>query len=211
MTPAVRDLVILSVTRTLLSDTYSRADSAVSLGSTENGVPYVAQSGTWGVSSSQAYSPTASGVVTVAADARKNDVRLTCSIKLSSTANRAVAGVVVRDQDDANHLSCGLVKIGASGASDVISLGKRVAAVNTTLSEVQSAGLVNGQTYRFRLDAKGPLIQVYLDDVLKITHTLSAGDRAIFANWTKVGYRLNIGAGLDDGGSRLDNLLVERL
>lgn len=55
---------------TSIVDTFNRADSATTLGTTSDGTAtWTAQSGTWGISSNQAYAPAAIGLATVPAQA----------------------------------------------------------------------------------------------------------------------------------------------
>jgi hypothetical protein len=201
-----------------LVDTFTRADNASSLGSSEGPQTpaWTAAVGTWGIQSGRAYlaSVTTDAVAYLVSPAIADGV-MTCDITLSATTNRADADLIFRGADSNNFLMVQLIKTG-TGTSDGVFLYKRVAGTYTSLGSFASAGLVNGATYGLKVEFFAGLIRVWLDrkDGKGYTKVLDVqlvpGDVAQFGGLSnnKFGFRSSNGAGADDGGSRFDNLIV---
>lgn len=197
-------------------DTFTRADSAVTLGNSEGaGTPaWTALTATWGIASNRAYvaSGGTTNSVAVLTSPAAQDGELTVDITLSPTANRGYAGVVLRAADATNNLHVMLAKIG-TGSNDVVYLSKNVAGAVTQLAQLSSAGLINGATYGLKVQIYGGLVRVYLDRKaglgfqLAFEWQLQAADVATFGTTSnhRVGMLLNITAGNDDGLTRIDN------
>lgn len=191
-----------------LADTYDRADSAVSLGNSEGpGTPaWAAQAGTWGISSLKAYlasaTATASAVLT---STGLVDGIVQSDITLSPTPNRALTGLIFRDVDNNNYLVYQLTK---TATVDGIALYKRSGGTFTLLASQGGLGFVNGSTYIARAEFYGGTIRMYVNGVLRLTHILSAPDLATYGNNLKYGIFKDVGAAVDDGGSRFDNFTV---
>ncbi len=123
-------------------------------------------------------------------------------LQLSRTDNRADSGFIFRGIDNSNYLFVRLRKTGTV-ANDAIELCKREGGTVTVLASVTTAGLLEEQIYDLKIEVPSShQIKVYLDTVLKITHTLSAGDQTTFGTATKVGLWQDRSGTLDDGLSR---------
>lgn len=206
---AISRLVNLGVLRrggAIVADTFTRADSAVTLGSAETGQAWSALSGTWGISGSKAYlaSTTAQAVAIVESGAADADVSV--DVTLSASASRADVGIAFRVIDDNNYLLAAFTKT----ASDAITIFKRSAGAFTQLAILSGAGNINGSTYTFRVRVRGTSVEVFRDGESKLAHTLSGADQTAYGAATKHGLRLNWGASNDDGGSRFDNFRISR-
>lgn len=82
-----------------ITDSFNRADSTSTLGSTDTGQAWTAQAGTWGISSNTAYTTTASGQVTVVVDAGVSD----CTVQATLTDATGSCGLCWRSTDDNNY------------------------------------------------------------------------------------------------------------
>jgi hypothetical protein len=84
----------------IVSDTFTRADSAVSMGSTEAGARVWAPlAGVWGISANQAYLAVASAEAATAVDSGVSS----CTISMRLSAAPGGQGIVFRAQDAANY------------------------------------------------------------------------------------------------------------
>lgn len=145
------------------------------------GFTWVANAGSWTVQSDEARSsnnPTAnllfdSGVSNGSVEA-----------VLSRNGNTSwTAGVVFNANSS---LSDGLVARWESNNSGTISLTKRISGSTTTLGTVTAlypSTIPGSVTVRLESPATS-VINVYLDGVLKVTYTLTSGDRTTFKNST---------------------------
>ena len=187
-----------------MTDDFNRADSATTMGTAPTSQVWAPQNGTWGIISNKAYLVTATAVdaTTFLASNYLSDGQIEADITLS--AARADVGLIFHAADNSNYLLCQLKKI--SGV-DKISLYKKSAGSYTLLTEVASAGLVLGTTYKLRIEFYSGQLYVFLDNVQRLSHLMLAGDLNAFGSY--VGYGLRISRSTDttadDGGSRFDN------
>ena len=196
---------------TLVRDSFNRPDSATTLGNADSGQVWTALSGTWGISSGQAYVvTTADGDYQAAVDVGRLNVQYACDVTLSPTLNRANPAFLLRGIDASNYLIASIYKTG-TGSADVIQIYKRVSGTYTLLAVLNSAGSVEGTTYHFVISVVGNTITVYRNGGVVISYTLIGSDAVLFGGLTatKVGFRLSLGSLSDDGRSRWDNLLVK--
>lgn len=198
-----------------LADTFTRADSAVSLGTAETvdvveSGAWTANLGTWGIVSNRAYlvTTTASGTATLATSFIMDGV-VEADITLSPTALRSVVGLVFRANSSTENLSARLRLLSGVNA---VELYQRVGAADTLVAAFNSAGLVASTTYRLRVAFYGPRVRVYLDNVLRIDYTILTADLTFFtsSNDNRAGLFISAGAALDDGGSRIDNFSLHQ-
>lgn len=187
-----------------LADTFTRADSATTLGTAETGGAWSALAGTWGISGNKAYMPAgATDGFAVLTSNFLSDGYAEADITLSATANRAATGLVFRAADINNMLMVELTKV---VGADIIGLWKRIGGTWTQLAAITSAGLVNGTTYKVRAEFYGGQILIYVDGALKLSYLMLAGDLTSLGGNSKYGFRLNsTGSTNDDVGSRFDN------
>lgn len=194
------------VERGSLADTFSRVNSASSLGTSTHGEAWTAQAGTWGISSEQGYivSTSQTDGSAVLTSGFLMDGVIEADVTLSSTSERAVAGLVFRAQDTNEYL---LVRMRKVSGADIIEFVRRVGGVNTVVSSFTPAGLANGTTYHLAVEFFSAQVRVYLDGVLKLDTILASANVPTYANAANNLYGLYVssGAALDDGGSRFDN------
>jgi hypothetical protein len=193
-----------------LADTFTRADSAVTLGSSEGpGTPaWAALSGTWGITAGRAYLvSTTIQAVAVLTSTHLTDGYVEADVTLSATANRADCGLIFRASDNSNYLMLAINKTG-TGTTDALTVYKQIAGAFTSLGQLASVGFVNGQTYRIRVEFYGAAIRVLVGGVARLTVVLSAADLAATGSWNRHGIRINATGAGDDGGSRFDNFVA---
>ena len=142
----------------VVTDTFTRADSAVSLGTSDSGHAWTAHASTWGIVSNTAYNPGAAGSLYHAASVDAGIADGVIQVTFSTTA--VGMGICARVTDDNNflHLEFG-------GASD-LTLYKRVAGAFTSLGTFGVTG-ANGDV--LKLECRGSTLNAYLNGVLRIT------------------------------------------
>lgn len=187
-----------------LTDSFNRADSATSLGTADQGGAWIANAGTWGITGNRAYlaSDTAGAVATLVSD-HLADGYVEADITLSPTTNRAYAGLVFRALDQSNLLLVLLSR--TTSYPDNLLLLKNDGGTWTVLANLASAGLAHGTTYRVRAEFYGGQIYVHLNDSLRISHLLLAGEHTKYGAYSSYGLYLGWGSTADDRGSRFDN------
>lgn len=142
----------------IVTDSFTRADSAVSLGTSDSGHAWTAHGATWGVASGRGYQAVADGTYHAASvNASVADGKVQATLAAS-----AIGGICARLSDDSNflHLEFG-------GAND-FTLYKRVAGVFTSLgtfTATPAAGDV------IALECRGTSLTAYLNGVARITAT----------------------------------------
>src|SRR5436853_7315699 len=77
--------------QTIVSDTFTRADNAASLGVADTGQAWTSLGGTWGISGNQAYCPTAALNPLAVVDSGKAD----CSVQATLTVVAGIFGAHV--------------------------------------------------------------------------------------------------------------------
>lgn len=189
-------------------DSFDRADSTSTLGTADSGQTWTAYSGTWGISSNQAYLVSTTAQAFAGVNAGISDVDMSCNVTLSATLARADCGLVVRAIDNNNYILVVLNRLGGTGLGNSIQLFKRDAGSFVLLDSIGSEGHVNGATYAVRVILNGDSIDIYRDGSLRLSHTFSAANQTKYGTATIHGIRVNAGVGADDGGSRFDDFEV---
>jgi hypothetical protein len=169
----------------LVEDTFTRANSASSLGVADSGQTWTAHAGTWGITSDKGYLATQSGDSVATVDAGAADIDMSCTITM-----QGAPGLVFRATDNNNYL----LFMYNGGEMQV---WQRVAGSYTKLSGV-TQGVTPGVAYVYRVVTLGTSITTYLDGVLKNSVTSSQ-----FQTATRIGLRMN-----DSGAARWDDLTV---
>lgn len=137
------------------ADNFNRADSATSLGSpSDGGSAWVAQAGTWGISSDTAYNPTADSPAAATLEASASDVDL--QVTVSTASNHG--GLVARCSDASNFWLLDL-----NGASNILRLEKYVAGSFSTSFDFAHTP-ANGDV--IKLSCSGSSLSVYLNGTL---------------------------------------------
>jgi hypothetical protein len=182
-----------------VTDIFTRADSAVTLGSPTLGAAYTALRGTWGIATNKGYhtttAPIDDGVAVI--DSGFADFIMTCDVTTSGTASKTYAGLVFRALDASNRWR---VAIRSSGETF---LTKMVAGVNTHI--ISTFTFAVSTTYSLKVIALGNAISFYINNTL-----VSSTTDAFNNTQTSHGLYLNGGAAtdFDDSGSRFDNLAI---
>lgn len=195
-----------STLTTLLSDTFTRADSASSISSLETpATAWTVQSGTWGIRSNQGYCvTTATGSqlyhqITIDAGVGKTDGTLSVDMKRGS-GNTSMM-LITRWQDANNFIA---VEISGSGAtSHSFTLYKRVAGTFTIIGAANtSVTLSVGATMNMKIVTSGNSITTYRDGIL-----IHNATDAAFNTSTVQGLLRSTGPA-DAGTSNFDNFLM---
>lgn len=156
------------------SDTFDRANSAVSLGNADTGQAWVNQYGTWGIIDNTAY-VAVEGVThhnSVVMDVGLSNV----SVEVTFPTFSLNCGLLFRGVDDANHL---MVVIEDTGWLKIF---KRVAGVFTELAFMEDYAFASGDT--LKVVAIGPSIEAFKNGV-----SLGCIFDSTFITATKVGLR----------------------
>lgn len=184
------------------ADTFTRANGVIGTAETGGAWTPSATSGVWSVASNKASCAKVDNVhnSTTLAIAQAN-VTVTVDLTLSATNNRALAGIVMRYADANNWLR---VSLGKYTSTNDLFIQQFLAGSLTTLSDITTMGLVNGNTYALKVVISGTTITAFVDGVQKASASFNAG-------LTTQTYGLTMfaaAANFDDGGSTFDNFLV---
>lgn len=82
-----------------ITDSFNRADSTSTMGSTDTGQTWTYQSGTWGITSNTAYPVTASGQLTAVVESSVSD----CTVQVTHSTAGSSPGLCWRATDDNNY------------------------------------------------------------------------------------------------------------
>jgi hypothetical protein len=185
---------------TYADDTFTRADSAVSLGTSSGGTAWTAQVGTWGISTNQAYCPTpAAGFNVATLPAATSDGVFTATVVFPGGATVVECGVLLRYQDISNFVLLDL-------AVGVSHLYVRQAGVFTRIDSAEPANnngiLVAGASIPVQVTARGSTIWAVVGGTIiggTMPPTLSAAN----------GCGLVVANNADATGVRWDSLSYE--
>jgi hypothetical protein len=176
-----------------VTDTFTRADSATTMGNAETGQTWVPFIGTFGIASNKAYLVTSGSFRSNVITSGLADCTVEADITYSGT--NGGDGIVFRAVDINNYL---YVTLGTT-----FRLLKR----NGTVLLASSAdAATTGVTYNVKVRIEGAQIDVYLDDILKFTHVLSSADLATLGTATKHGIFAS-----NQIAARYDNFVVSPL
>jgi hypothetical protein len=173
------------------TDSFNRADSAVTLGSTDTGQAWTAHSGTWGITGNQAYCAVDDAGHNVATFAAAADGTLQVTLVDPAGGSGGAAWLVFRSAADASqfiYLECSTIApcqlyTYDAGVAVALDTGSPVAAGAGDVVEIVLLGTA---------------IEVYVNDVLVIEATSSFQQTA-----TRVGLGTDFGL---DGSVRFDAL-----
>ncbi len=183
------------------TDDFDRADGQLGIAPTgqtwTSAVP--AQ---WGILGNEASTTANTGERVTVLDVGQSNVSVSADVRLSPTAG--TPSLSFRAASSNQYLLAGIAR--RAGVNQ-IGLFKRDAGVFTELGRTSGTGFIPGQDYRLRVEASGPLVQVWLDDVMWIQHTLSTADQTLFGSATAHGLRSS-GSTSEDGGSRWDDFEI---
>ncbi len=141
------------------TDTFNRADSASALGTpSDGGSAWVAQSGTWGISSNQGYDVTGGSQETAVLEASASDVDVQVTLVLAGNSE----GLIARSAGDNDYL---LFVFQTS--SNELYLYKRVGGSFTDLNGGAVSSTITS-TDVFKLSVSGSTVNCYQNGVLKI-------------------------------------------
>jgi hypothetical protein len=133
-----------TMTQLLVNDSFTRANSATSLGTSTSGHTWIAQAGTWGINTNQAYMATvASANDSAVIDCGKADAIV--QVKIAAVGGSQ--GFTVRATDSSNAIT-----------SNLTGLFRRTAAANAQIATYSASFVV---TDTMRVVMKGSSIKVY--------------------------------------------------
>lgn len=187
--------------RVYSEDTFTRADSASTMGSAESGQAWTPSSGTWGVASNKAYSASDADDDLTLLESSVANARLSCTISgnLHTFGNGRFPQLVFRAVDASNFLYVDM-------AVGNVRLWKRVAGTFTMITQAATT-TTSGQDYAITVDYNGALVLVYVDGIWKFTSVLTGTEYAGVLSATKVGLHI-FKAGSPANVARFDNFLV---
>jgi hypothetical protein len=172
------------------SDTFNRGDSSTSMGTpSDGGSAWAANNGTWGIDTNRGYTSTSTDHAAATLESSVADVDVEVTI---ATVSAGIGmGVIGRFADTSNYLHFQYEPTGTK-----FSLWKVVANTHTQLgSDVVQTLNANDV---MRLSMSGSSINCYVNDVLKISQTESAG-----SSNTKHGLRT-----YQSNGTRFDDFSI---
>lgn len=160
-------------------DSFTRADSASTLGSPDDGPAWTAPHGTWGINTNSAYlAATGAGAAHAVIDAQTSDVAV--QVKMSVLAAGTAPGIVLRYADQDN-----LIAVTPTG------IVRRSAGSDTTVGSIAYA---QGDTIRVHME--GPTVTYYRDTgstgLTDPVSTFTISGEALIGN-TKHGLRHGVG------------------
>ncbi len=168
------------------ADTFNRADSAVSVGTASSGGTYTVSSGTWGISSNQAYA-VASGRLLAAGTSPNHEV----SVRFTDLTLNIQQWLLARVVDGSNYWRCGTFS-NANGLS-VLVIQSVVSGTITVNKEVGT--IMRGDVLTLRMF--GVTCEVLVNGIVQHTEIMTTALAG-----TGFGIQSNAGA-----TSRLDNLV----
>ncbi len=127
-------------------------------------------------------------------DGEASDGTLEAVLHTGGVADRIYIGMTFRKQDANDFLFVALVDIVGTNA---LILGRCNAGVFSTLASYTGRVIKKETTYRIRVEMSGSTVQVYMADVLRITHTTSA-----YQTETDCGVLMRRNTTMDNGQSR---------
>lgn len=169
-----------------LTDTFTRADSATTLGSTETGQVWIAASGVWGVSTNRAYKVSGADGSLAITDAGLTDAFVSAILTRNGTGSNGSPGIVARSSAD------GAAYYGVDTASGGVRLIKQGAALGSLASS-----FADGDTIGIRV--VGTSVKAFVNGVERVAVTDTTNTTG-----THAGMRA-----LDDVAPRWDNFRAE--
>lgn len=169
----------------LVSDSFTRADSATSMGTAPTGQAWAPQTGTWGISANRAYNTSTGASVTTLIETGVVNHDATCVI--NQAAGTFLPGLVVRGLDDGNRWG-GYLHV----ANDRVQIYRATSGATTMIVDAPLT-LEYNVDYTVRVTAIADVISVYVNGTLIVSHTMSSADATKFtgASYSKVGFRGN--------------------
>jgi hypothetical protein len=170
----------------LARDSFSRPDSAVSMGTAEQGGAWTADYGTWGISSGRAYPASPQDFMVATVNVGTPDVAVSAIIRGQFVgSNFAIPHLCVRVVDFQNLLF-------VLQGSGMIRIQKIVAGDFTSMVNVASAGLDNVDRL-MEVSTRGRRIIAAIDGRVMLSYDLTDAEYALFGTPTKVGLRFTTG------------------
>jgi hypothetical protein len=190
-------------TKTLFSDTFSRADNATTLGNAEVGGAWTAQNGTWGVTGGEGYcvSDVDGNILVGNIGLNLKSYTFTVSIKgtISGASNQRRLNPIFKYIDSTNFWY-------VSFSAGTLSL-RKVDTDNFTTQSSISLTTLDDVYYKIKVVCSGSNIQVYVDGILRISYVMTSLEIAKYGTATGVGFRYNK-TGTPTFNARFDNLSV---
>lgn len=184
-------------------DSFTHADSATTMGSTQDNYAWNALLGVWGISSNQAYSVTdTDGRLVILDSYQMTNPTIQVAVSGTLNGNYRLPDVAFRMLDSNNYLEAQLF-------GGQVYLEKWDAGVNTALTNVATT-TTNGVTYTLTIVCSGLNVSIYVDGVLKINNYLLTGTDIKYAGYTKMGFLLKK-TGAPGTAARWDNFIAKQV
>lgn len=205
------------------SDTFTRADSAVSMGTADVGGAWTSGRGTWGIQSNKAYhvSGTLGNIdfayLTLPEFA---DGSVACDVTLSAVRTDAILFMRGRGLSSGNPVpDCVLAEVSVTSTLSQVNLGAFIGGASTSV-QLATVGLVLGTTVGIKLECIGDRVNAYFDRkdgkgfIKAATLQLTATDMAALGSQPDssiVGLGVQYAASFDDGTTKFDNFVADPL
>lgn len=191
-------LLRATIPKVLLSDTFNRADSALTLGNAETGQAWTAEVGTWGVSSGQAYSASDAGGDRVSADVGTQNIDASLDVVGQVNTNLRFHELLFMSSGAGAYWRFRLI----NSFAEIL---KFDGATQTSVASIAHTS-TDDVVYRLRIVQRDDCIVASVNGVTVLGYTLSAAEQAAYTG-TRVGIRLGK-SGAPSSAARGDNLLV---
>jgi len=184
----------------VVSDSFTRANSTTSAGTTDTGQAWSPLVGTWGIASNRVYCVSDANGDILSVDTGITNSTISAIFNCqTSGANQRFFNLMFHGLDATNFLFARI-----SGSS--LQLYKNAAGVLTQLAAVAITPPADGVDFVLRATCIDNLVSLYVDGALLLNHTLAGGDTA-YSAYTKAGLRLSK-AGTPTMPCRADNFTV---
>lgn len=180
---------------TVLSDTFTRANSTTSAGVATTGQTWTTESGVWGINTNQLYAPTAPGNVII----NSGVTNFYIASNFTFTNN---GGMLFRHADASNRWGLFL-----DLTQRRVQLYKVSGGINVVIQETGDNVVTGSTTYLLEVVVFGDLIIGYVDGIEYIRYTMTEAEFAASQARTNVGFRQTVAS----TGMRWDNLVVKTL
>jgi hypothetical protein len=191
---------------TYAADTFTRADSALTLGTSSGGQAWSALTGTWGITGNKAYCAVdgvsvGGGYNVATLNAGQSLVTYTATV--TPKVGAVEFGLAALTQDIDNLVMWDLSGDTAAGAGNITTrLFSRAAGTFTPITSSATLTMTGGTTYTLKLVVGATSISCYIDNVLVFASSGATGLE------TQTRFGLVTAAGVADRTSTFDNLLI---
>lgn len=189
----------------LFSDNFNRANSNTTLGTSTSGQAWIPAVGTWGISGNTAYNVSdISNDVAIIPSINTGNYTVSCDVLGAFGSVQHLPQIVFRYVDSDNYLVAFI-------SPSITYLGKREFGSNDVIAGGSPLIPSDNTWYNLKVVANGADIQIYLNNILAVSHTLTGSNLTKFNNTGTTGIKLIRSAGTPTFTARWDNFTVTAL